>query len=77
MFALTTAGNYNVILDESQAEALDLMTLRMRDYNQPQVWRQTLFILLQQTGENKEIALDTLRLMRATKSMLQRPEYSE
>ncbi|WP_411342143.1 tetratricopeptide repeat protein [Sphingopyxis sp. J-6] len=58
-------------------EALDLMTLRMRDYNQPQVWRQTLFILLQQTGENKEIALDTLRLMRATKSMLQRPEYSE
>lgn len=58
-------------------EALDLMTLRMRDYNQPQVWRQTLFILLQQTGENKEIGLDTLRLMRATKSMLQRPEYSE
>lgn len=58
-------------------EMLDLMTLRMRDYGEPQVWRQTLFILLQQTGENKDIALDTLRLMRATKSMLQRPEYSE
>lgn len=58
-------------------EALDMMTLRMRDYNQPQVWRQTLFILLQQSGENKEIALDTLRLMRATNSMLQRPEYLE
>ncbi|WP_447762726.1 tetratricopeptide repeat protein [Sphingopyxis panaciterrae] len=67
--ALQTANRSN--------EMLDLMTLRMRDYNQPQVWRQTLFILLQQTGENKEIALDTLRLMRATKSMLQRPEYSE
>ena len=59
------------------AEVLDLMTLRMRDYPQPQVWRQTLFILLQQSGDNKEIALDTLRLMRATNSMLQRPEYLE
>lgn len=58
-------------------EVLDLMTLRLRDYNQPQVWRQTLFILLQQSGESKEIALDTLRLMRATNSMLQRPEYLE
>lgn len=58
-------------------EVLDMMTLRMRDYPQPQVWRQTLFILLQQTGENKEVALDTLRLMRATNSMLQRPEYLE
>ncbi|HMO76689.1 MAG TPA: tetratricopeptide repeat protein [Sphingopyxis sp.] len=58
-------------------EVLDLMTLRMRDYNQPEVWRQTLFTLLQQSGENKEIALDTLRLMRATGAMLQRPEYLE
>ena len=32
---------------------------------------------MQQTGENKEVALDVLRLMRATNSMLQRPEYSE
>ena len=58
-------------------EVLDMMTLRMRDYPQPQVWRQTLFILLQQSGENKDVALDTLRLMRATNSMLQRPEYLE
>jgi tetratricopeptide (TPR) repeat protein len=58
-------------------EVLDLMTLRLRDYNQPQVWRQTLFILLQQSGESKEIGLDILRLMRATNSMLQRPEYLE
>ena len=58
-------------------EVLDLMTLRMRDYPQPQVWRQTLFTLLQQSGESKEIALDVLRLMRATHSMLQRPEYLE
>lgn len=58
-------------------EVLDLMTLRMRDYNQPEVWRQTLFILLQQAGESKEVSLDTLRLMRATNAMLQRIEYSE
>lgn len=58
-------------------EVLDLMTLRMRDYNQPEVWRQTLFNMLQQSGENKEVALDTLRLMRATGAMLQRPEYLE
>ncbi len=58
-------------------EVVDLMTLRLRDYNQPQVWRQTLFILLQQSGESKEVGLDILRLMRATDSMLQRPEYLE
>lgn len=58
-------------------EVLDLMTLRMRDYNQPQVWRQTLFILLQQSGESKDVGLDVLRLMRATNAMLQRPEYLE
>ncbi len=57
-------------------EVLDLMTLRMRDYNQPQVWRQTLFIVLQQNPD-KEIGLDILRLMRATGAMLQRPEYEE
>ncbi|WP_428629424.1 tetratricopeptide repeat protein [Sphingopyxis sp.] len=57
-------------------EALDLMTLRMRDYNQPAVWRQTLFILLQQTSD-KEIGLDVLRLMRATNAMTERPEYLE
>lgn len=58
-------------------EVVDMMTLRLRDYNQPEVWRQTLFILLQQSGDNKEIGLDTLRLMRATGAMLQRPEYLE
>ncbi len=57
-------------------EVLDLMTLRMRDYNQPQVWRQTLFLVLQQNPD-KEVGLDVLRLMRATNSMLQRPEYDE
>ncbi len=59
------------------SEVLDLMTLRLRDYNQPQVWRQALFILLQQSGDSKEVGLDILRLMRATNSMLQRPEYLE
>jgi hypothetical protein len=57
-------------------EVLDLMTLRMRDYNLPAVWRQTLFTLLQ-ANPDKEIGLDVLRLMRATGSMQQRPEYAE
>ncbi len=57
-------------------EVMDLMTLRMRDYNQPAVWRQTLFTMLAQNPD-KEIGLDVLRLMRATGSMLQRPEYLE
>lgn len=55
---------------------LDMMTLRLRDYNQPTVWRQTLFILLS-GNQDKEVGLDVLRLMRATNSMQDRPEYSE
>ncbi|MBA4752774.1 MAG: tetratricopeptide repeat protein [Sphingopyxis sp.] len=57
-------------------EVLDLMALRLRDYNQPTVWRQTLFIQLQ-ANPDKEIGLDVLRLMRATGAMQQRPEYLE
>ena len=57
-------------------EVQDMMALRLRDYNQPTVWRQTLFILLQ-SNPDKEVGLDILRLMRATNSMQQRPEYAE
>lgn len=57
-------------------EAFDVMALRLRDYNQPAVWRQTLFILLQQTPD-KEVGLDVLRLMRAANAMTERPEYLE
>src|SRR3546814_9955091 len=48
-------------------EVLDLMALRLRDYNQPTVWRQTLFIALQ-ANQDKEVGLDIFRLMRATRS---------
>lgn len=58
-------------------EVLDLMALRLRDYGQPEVWRQALYILLQQSSDSKDVGLDVLRLMRATNSMLQRPEYLE
>lgn len=58
-------------------DLLDLLTLRVRDYPQPTVWRNTLYILLQQEGGDKASNLDTLRLMRATKSMEQRSEYME
>src|SRR3546814_14202288 len=52
------------------------MALRLRDYNQPTVWRQTLFIALQ-ANQDKEVGLDIFRLMRATGAMQQRPEYAE
>lgn len=64
-------------------EALDLMTLRLRDYGQPQVWRQTLFSVLQtspRTGSVKDqesVTLDALRLMRAAGAMSDRLEYDE
>lgn len=57
-------------------EVLDMMALRLRDYNQPTVWRQALFIQLQATPD-KDVSLDVLRLMRATGAMQQRPEYLE
>lgn len=64
-------------------EALDMMTLRLRDYGQQQVWRQTLFSVLQmspKTGTPKEqesVTLDALRLMRAAGAMSDRLEYDE
>ena len=58
-------------------EMLDFLALRLKDYGTPQAWRQTLYIALQQSGSDKDISLDTLRLMRATNSMTERPEYLE
>ena len=64
-------------------EMLDLMTLRLRDINQPAVWRQTLFSVLQaapKVGTPKEqesVTLDVMRLMRATGAMTERVEYDE
>lgn len=58
-------------------EMLDVLTMRVQDYPTPATWRNTLYILLQQAGGDKEMNLDILRLMRATNSMTQRPEYLE
>lgn len=58
-------------------EMLDVLTMRVEDYPSPATWRNTLYILLQQSGGDKELNLDILRLMRATNAMTQRPEYLE
>lgn len=58
-------------------EMLDVLTMRVEDYPTAATWRNTLYILLQQSGGDKELNLDILRLMRATNSMMQRPEYLE
>src|SRR3546814_1838882 len=44
-------------------DVLDLMTLRLRDYNQPAVWRQTLFIALQ-ANRSEEHTSELQSLMR-------------
>lgn len=58
-------------------EMLDVLTMRVQDYPSPATWRNTLYIVLQQAGSDKDLNLDILRLMRATNSMTQRPEYLE
>lgn len=64
-------------------EMLGLMTLRLRDYSQPQVWRQTLFSVLQAgpaagtPKEQESVTLDVMRLMRAAGAMTERLEYDE
>jgi len=58
-------------------EMLDVLTMRVQDYPTPATWRNTLYILLQQAQGDKDLNLDILRLMRATNSMTQRPEYLE
>ena len=58
-------------------EMLDVLAMRVQDYPTAATWRNTLYILLQQSGGDKELNLDVLRLMRATNAMTQRPEYLE
>jgi hypothetical protein len=59
------------------------MTLRLRDINQPAVWRQTLFSVLQASPkvgtpkEQESVTLDVMRLMRAAGAMSERVEYDE
>lgn len=58
-------------------DLLDILTLRVRAYPIPAVWRNTLYILLQQSGGDKDLNIDVLRLMSATNSMAERGEYLE
>lgn len=56
-------------------EMLDLLALRVQSYPTPQIWHQSLMIAIR--GADKDRTLDTLRLMRATNSLLERGEYAE
>lgn len=58
-------------------ETIDVLTMRVQDYPTPATWRNVLFIILQQSGGDKDLNLDVLRLMRATGAMTERPEYAE
>jgi hypothetical protein len=58
-------------------ELLDVLSMRVEDYNTPVAWRNLLFIMLRDAGGDKQMNLDILRLMRATGAMTERAEYSE
>ncbi len=58
-------------------ELLDVLSMRVEDYNQPTAWRNLLFIMLRDAGGDKTLNLDILRLMRQAKAMTERAEYSE
>lgn len=56
-------------------DLLDMLSMRVRDYPQPAIWRNTLFIHMQ--GADKDMTLDTLRLMRHVGAMTDRAEVLE
>lgn len=58
-------------------DLMDILTLRLEDYPAPEIWRNTLYIQLQSSAGDKELALDIFRLMRATNSMTARADYLE
>lgn len=58
-------------------ELLNVLSMRVEDYNTPVAWRNLLQIMLRESGGDKQLNLDILRLMRATNSMTDRQEYSE
>ncbi len=65
--SLQTAGR--------REDLLDLLTMRVQDYPQPAIWRNTLFIVMQ--GADKDMTLDTLRLMRHAGAMSEKGEVLE
>lgn len=56
-------------------DLLDILTMRVQDYPQPAIWRNTLFIVMQ--GADKDMTLDTLRLMRSVGAMSDKAEVLE
>lgn len=58
-----------------RAELIDMLTMRVQDYPQPAIWRNTLFIVMQ--GADKDMTLDTLRLMRHVKALTEKGEVLE
>lgn len=58
-------------------ELLEVLSMRVEDYNTPVAWRNLLFMMLRDAGGDKQLNLDILRLMRATNAMTDRAEYSE
>lgn len=58
-------------------EMFEVLTMRVEDHASPAMWRNTLMILLQQSGSDKDVTLDILRLMRSAGAMAERGEYGE
>jgi hypothetical protein len=56
-------------------DLLDILGMRVRDYPQPAIWRNTLFIHMQ--GADKDLTIDTLRLMKHVGAMTERNEVQE
>jgi hypothetical protein len=56
-------------------DLLDILAMRVRDYQQPAIWRNTLFIHMQ--GADKDLTIDTLRLMKHVGAMTERGEVQE
>ncbi|MBA4748068.1 MAG: tetratricopeptide repeat protein [Sphingopyxis sp.] len=56
-------------------DLLAVLTMRVEDYPQPEIWRNTLFIAMQ--GADKDTTLDILRLMRSVGAMTARGEVQE
>lgn len=56
-------------------ELIEMLTMRVQDYPQPIIWRNTLFIVMQ--GADKDMTLDTLRLMRHVNALTEKGEVLE
>lgn len=65
--ALQTAGRRD--------DLIAVLTMRVQDYPQADIWRNTLFIAMQ--GADKDTTLDILRLMRSAGAMTSRAEVQE